>query len=262
VYEPARAAAQKALELDESLAEAHGALGCVHWFYDWDFPAAEQELLRALELNPGDAFAHMWNATYLAVMRLDFEKALAEVRRAQEIDPLSQLVGTCAAWHYGWAKDYDQSIQQAQRVLEMYPDSLQAHRAIAVAYLGKGLVRDALVEIEKAVAISDEPGSLGMQARVYGLAGETEKAKAVLATLLERSKREYVAPVAISWAYLGLSDPDAMFEWLEKAYEERAGALFWLRVIPKNDVYSDDPRFQDLMRRLNFPPPAQVRKSA
>ena len=250
----AKAAALKALELDESLAVAHEALGCVHWLYDWDLRAAESEILRALELNPGDAIAHLWYGTFVCLIKEDLERARAEAKQAQELDPLALLVNSTLGWGYVVVDQYGRAIEQARKTLEIYPDSLHAYSVLGLASLAKGILGDAVAALEKAVAISRDSFSLAILGHAYARSGQAGKAEALLSELLERSEREYVLPTAFATLYTGLGQKDSAFCWLGKAYEERLGMLFWLKAAPVYHPLRDDPRFQDLVRRIGLPP--------
>ncbi len=253
VYPKAKAAALRALELDDSLADAHCALGAVHWFYDWDPPACERELQRALELNPSDATAHLWYAVFLAVVAADFERAIAEARRAQELDPLSVFISACLGWIHFWARQYEQAIAQARKTLELDPNSPQAYYVLGSATMEMGRIEDSIAAHERAVDLLNDPLSLGFLAVACAVAGQTDKAHALLAKLKEKAAREHISAYRCAWVYLALGQRAEALEWLEKSCEERDAELYWLRFSPGYESVQDDPRVRDLLRRLNLP---------
>jgi TolB-like protein/Flp pilus assembly protein TadD len=250
-YPKAKAAALKALELDDSLADAHCALGAVRWFHDWDLPGAESEMKRALELNRNDATAHTWYAVILSVIKNDFEKALAEARRAQELDPLSSFINVCFGWICYWACQYDRAIEICRKLLEMDPNTDQAYRVMGCCALNMRRLEEAIAAFEKAVSLSGDVGAIAFLGTAYGLSGQVEKARALLRELEVRAEREYVSPMAFIWLHLGLGEREKMFEWVDRAFEQRDAMLFWLRFFPG---MLDDPRVLELLRRMNVLP--------
>jgi len=252
-FPSARAAALKALELDEQLAEAHTMLGSVKFFYDWDWSSAERELRRANEINPNYADGHQMYSYFLSVMgRLD--EAMTEMRRAQELDPLSieKLGGLGEILFY--QRRFDQAIEQCRKTLEMDPNSGFAHWAIGNVYVKKGQFAEAIAEYQKAIPLSgdspDEPASL---AYALALSGKRREALQVIDELKERSQRSYISPTQVAIIYSGLGDKDQAFAWLNKAYEGRDFILVYLKVDPSFDSLRSDPRFADLQRRVGLP---------
>jgi len=251
VFPKAAAAALKALTLDETLGEAHCALGAVRWFYDWDLAEAEKEFKRALELNPNDADAHAWNSVFLSVIQGDLEKGLVEMKRARELDPFSSYVNAVSAWSFFWARQYDHAIEQARRTLELNPLAVQAYYAMANAFMMKEAFPEAIDALEKATEISRDPLSLAFLGAAYARAGKSEKAQAVLRELTDKASQ--VPAMFFAWRYVITGEKDLAFEWLEKAYQARDPQLFWLKVSPAYVPFRDDPRTHDLLRRMNLP---------
>ncbi|MGI8897951.1 MAG: winged helix-turn-helix domain-containing tetratricopeptide repeat protein [Pyrinomonadaceae bacterium] len=247
----ARVAAEKALLIDETLAEAHASLAFVRMHYEWDWPGAEREFKRAIELNPSYATAHHWYAYYL-VARGRTDESLAEIKRAQEIDPLSLIINTDVGEMYFFARQYDRAIEQCKKTLELDPEFNLAVRHLGWTYLQKGMHKEAIAELERSVSLSEgRRDSTALLGYAYAVAGKREEAKKVLAELKEIAKRSYVAPFELSLVYTGLNEKDQAFAWLEKAYDERSGSLILLNVDPASDGLRSDPRFADLVRRVN-----------
>jgi serine/threonine-protein kinase len=252
-FPKARAAAIKALELDDKLAEAHTVLGSVNFFYDWDWPSAEREFKRAVEINQSYADAHQMYSYYLTAMGR-FDEALFEMRRAQELDPLSleKISGVGEILYY--QRQYDPAIAQHRKALEMDPNSGFAHWALGRAYTEKGMHEQAIAAFQKAIPLSgdspDEPASLGY---VYARLGKEREARQAIAELEGRSKRSFISPVIIAFIYAGLGDKDQAFACLERAVDERDSILVFLKVEPAFDRLRSDPRFTSLLTRVGLP---------
>jgi TolB-like protein/DNA-binding winged helix-turn-helix (wHTH) protein/Tfp pilus assembly protein PilF len=250
-FPKAKAAALKALELDDGLADAHTSLAAVTEIYDHDWAGAEKEFKRAIELNPGYANAHHWYALHLDEMgRMD--ESIAEIKRALELDPLSMIINVNLAALLYYARRYDQAIEQIHRALEIDPNFHLAHAMLGMVYEQKGMNREAIAEYEKSVKSSEgnsfrPSGTLG---RAYALAGRRNEALKIVEELQALSKRRYVAPRGIADIYIALGDKDQAFAWLEK--EVFAG--YGLRTDPRFDSLRSDPRFQALLRRTGLPP--------
>jgi TolB-like protein/Tfp pilus assembly protein PilF len=249
----AKAAATKALQIDDTLTEAHTSLAVIKLHYEWVWLEAERAFKRALELNPTYAGAHDWYAEYLAAMGRT-EEALGEVKRAQELDPLSLIINTDVGWHYYFQRRYDWAIEQLQKTLEMDPNFPPAHLFLGQVYVQLSRLEDANREFQKAISASGaSPRYLAGLGYGYAQSGNTREAQNVLEDLRELSKRRYVSSFDIAAIYVGLGDKDQAFEWLQKAYEERSIFLIFLKVDPRLDPLRSDPRFQDLLRRMSFP---------
>ncbi len=250
----AREAASKALQIDDTLAEAHAWLGVVSWVYDWDWSAGEKEFKRAIELNPNLAVAHSQYAFYLAVMGR-VEEATAESKRAQDLDPVSPETNMYTGWILYFAHRYSQAIEQLRKTVDLDPNYWFAHTVLGVAYEGKGELPEAIAEFEKARQLEDTiPENWGALGHAYAVSGKRAEALTVLEKLKELSKEHYVPPFDMAIVYVGLGEKDRAFEWLEKAYAERSFFLTWLKVEPELDSLRSDPRFADLVRRVGLWP--------
>jgi len=245
------AAALKAIQLDDSLAEAHTALGVIK-LYSWKWSEAEREFNNAIELNPNYAPAHSWYAIYLTAQgRLG--EAIARIYRAREIDPLSPHISQNVGWILHYARQYDEEVEQYRRALDLDPNFLFARLRLAGVFLEKRLFSEAIGEYERAAGISNRsPSTLGGLGNVYAVAGRRSEARQILAELLALRKRRYVNPHCIDVIYLGLGDRDRALEWLEKSYRERSYATVFLKVDAQFDILRSDPRFQDILRRVGL----------
>jgi serine/threonine protein kinase/TolB-like protein/Flp pilus assembly protein TadD len=254
-YRPlATAAAKRAIEIDDSSAEGHAALGFAK-LYDWDWAGAELELRRALELNPSYASARVWHASSLTIRRR-FDEAIVEVERAGDLDPLALITQTQVAWFYRFAGRDEEAIPQLLKVLAVDPNFPWALWQLGGSYVLTGRLQEAVNVLEKAVAVSrDNPAMLGALGEAYGEAGRRDDAKRLLARLERMSTERYVTPVALAYVCLGLGDRDGYFRYLEKAFQERSNHVAYLSVTPSPKRYAavrNDPRFRDLLRRLAY----------
>ena len=247
----AHAAALKALEIDESLAEAHTSLALITENYDWDWQKAEKEYRRAIQLDPNYATAHHWYAEYLAYQGR-FDEAFAEIERARQLDPLSLIIATDNGAILYFSRQYDRAIKQFRAVLDMEPNFPRAHLLI-FAYVQKGLFADALADIEKWRRIDNAPGSWAIEAYVYGRSGQQVEARRSLEKLQQLNRRRQMDPAAFALAYVGMDNKDEAFAWLQKAYLEHSNALTALKVDPIYDPLRSDARFQELLRRVGLP---------
>jgi len=250
-YPKTREAAQKALSIDPTLAGAHYYLALVAQEYDWDFIEAEKEFKRALELNPNDAdIRHLYSHFLLCMGRA--EESRSEDLRAEAIDPADPGLVACLSWHSVATGNYDEAEKRAQRALRM--GSTYPRIFLGWSYEQRGLFNEAILELQKAVVDWEgdafPTASLG---HAYAAAGKEREAREVLDRLLERSKKGYVSAYEIAAVYTGLGEKDRALEWLEKAYEERSNALARFRMDPRVWSLRSDPRFQELLRRMNFP---------
>jgi len=247
-----KAAAIKALEIDDTLAEAHTALARIKLNYDWDWSGAERDFKRAIELNPNYPTGHHWYAWYLAAMERHTE-AIAEMKRAQELDPLSLVINTDVGWIFYYARQYDQAIAELQKTLEMDPDFVRAHLRLGLSYLQKSMNKEAIETLQKATDISERSTEIvAFLGYAYAISGNKSEAQKILNDLQEGSRRRYVSPYYIAVIYTGLGEKEQAFKWLEKAYEERSGRLVYLEVEPMFDPLRADPRFTDLLRRVGL----------
>jgi DNA-binding winged helix-turn-helix (wHTH) protein/TolB-like protein len=243
----ARAAAEKALRLDDSLAEAHIALARVKE-HSLDWPGAGAEYRRAIELNPNSETGHHLYAMHLAQMgRLD--EATAEIRRAQELDPLSLIINMEVGRIFYFKRQYDQAIAQYKKTLELDPNFELARSNLGVAYEQKGMYEEAIAEYQKMPSRGLAP--IG---RIYALSGKRREAQKVLVELKEQSKKTYVSPVSMAVIHAGLGENEQAIAWLERALDEGdADRLYFLAVHPTWDGHRSEPRFKDLLRRMGLP---------
>jgi len=253
-YPKARAAALRALDIDDALTEGQASLADVKLYYDWDWSGAEKEFNRVVERNPAYATGHLIYGDLLTAMGR-FKEGMAETEKAQELDPLSLVINAGVGWCFYFARQYDKAIEHLRETLEMDQHFVPGHAWLGGAYLQQGLFPEGITELRAASEISG--GShlyLALLAHAYGLVGDKAQAQKILDQLKEQSARSYVSSYSIAEVCLALDDRNQAFDWLEKAYEERARALVMLKVEPKVDPLRSDPRFQDLLRRMNFPP--------
>jgi serine/threonine-protein kinase len=248
----AAAEARRALELDESLAEAHTSLAWVNFIYDWNWESADRGFRRAIELNPKYASARQWYAwLLLALGRID--EALAQARAAADLDPASVSVRRSFGWLYYYARQPDLAIEHLQRALAMSPASEETHMILGLALLQKGAYAEAEAEFREATSLSSEHArALAALGTLAALQGRTAEARAVLGELRARARRRYVSPVDFVWLLQSLGETDEAFAWLERAYEERRGWMVYLNVEPALDGMRADPRFRDLVRRMRL----------
>ncbi len=249
-----RAAATKALEFDDTLAEPHAALGYASLYYDLDFLTAEKEYKRALVLNPNYATAHQYYSWYLgARMRLD--ESMAEIKRAQDLDPLSLFISANVGSIFCWRRQYDQAIKELKNTLAMDPNFTLAHLFLGWAYEQRGMFDQAIAELEKVTGLfaGRWSGSAAL-GHAYAVAGRRAEALKVLKRLEEESKRREVSKAEIALIYAGLGEKERAFAWLEKAYQDRDSWLVYMKADPRFDPLRSDPRFQDLVRRVGLTP--------
>jgi serine/threonine protein kinase/Flp pilus assembly protein TadD len=253
-YQKARAAALRALEIDDTLAEAHTSLGNIKAAYDWDWSGAEEEIQRAIALNPSYASAHQTYGLMLPYMGR-FEDGIREEKRALELDPFSLAANRDLGTAFYYMRQYDQAIDQERKTLELDPNFIGVHLNLSKAYLQKSMYQEGIAEIEKVLVIS--PGNttaLSALGYANAVAGRRAEAQKVLDQLNEISKKKYVPPLRQAVIYVGLGENDKAFEWLGKAYDERSFALNFIKVEPMSDPLRSDPRFADLLRRMNLQP--------
>jgi tetratricopeptide (TPR) repeat protein len=250
-FPKAKAAAIKALELDSTLGEAHNSLAFVLDGFDWDFDSAGKEFLRAIELSPGYATAHHWYAWHLSLLGR-YEEAITEMKKAENLDPLSLIINADLAELLVLAHSYDESIRQSRKTIEMDPDFALAHNQLAQAYLQKHMYDEAVAEMQKAVQFSGEsPTCIANLARAYVAAGKRSEAVELLSDLKKRSNTGYSNAAEIAMIYASLGDTDQAMNWLDKGYEERFNPGVLLR--PGFDPLRSDSRFQTLVRRVGLP---------
>ena len=241
-------AVTKALEIDEGLAEAHGAMGVIK-ADEWDYPGAERECKRAFELNPGYALAHLFYSNQLR-HRGRTEESIAEAKRGLELDPLSPMTNEGLADAYMSARRYDLAIEQYQKTLELYPNQAGSRDSLGWAYVYQGLYDKGIQEIQK--SYGEDPKLSPELAYVYGVKGDSRKAREILARLQNMSAAAPVAAHHFALVYLGLGERDDALRWLEKARQERSPMMAWLKVDPRFDQIRSDPRFQEMMQKVGL----------
>lgn len=253
-FPKAKKAAENALSLDDRLAEAHASLGLVKFYYDWDWPGAEAEFQRALEMNPGYPLAHQYYADFVKSFGR-FDEALKEMEKARTLDPLSFSINTGIGHVLYLSRQYDRAIEHYRRVVESDPSFVPARLWFGRPYLQKGMFDQAIEQVKEAVKLSNESTvSLAMLGQAYGAARQGNEARRILDRLLERSKKQYVPSYWIAMVYVGLGEKDHAFTWLEKAFEEKSSWLVWANVEPRFDALRSDSRFDSLLARMRLLP--------
>lgn len=254
-FSKARSAALKAIELDDTLAEAHTALAYITEGHDRDWAAAENRYRRAIELNPNHANARHLYALYLAIPRR-FDEALVQIRRAEELDPHSRPIKLAIGVLYFWSGQFDRAIQHWRMTQELEFDFPHTHYMLGLAYTAKGMYSDAIAAHHKGIALTGESArSLALLALAYGKAGQNIEARKILQKLNERAQREYVSGYDMAVAYAGLGNKEEALHWLEEAFRAGDQELPGLNRAPWWwDSLRDDLRFQDLVRRMQLPP--------
>jgi TolB-like protein/DNA-binding winged helix-turn-helix (wHTH) protein/Flp pilus assembly protein TadD len=248
----AKAAAVKAVELDSSMSEAHTSLGYCLRAFDWDFDSAGKEFQRAIELNPSYANAHHWNAMNLALLGRPKE-ALVEMRKAENLDPLSLIINSDLAEFLLLTHSYDESVKQSRKVVEMDPDFAIGHKQLGDAYLLKKMDKEAVAELQKAVQLSGgSPICIADLARAYVASGKMNEAVKLLRDLEKNSNASFTDAPHIAMIYAFMGDNEQAMNWLERAYQERFNPSILLR--SGFDPLRSDPRFQDFLRRVGLPP--------
>jgi eukaryotic-like serine/threonine-protein kinase len=248
----AKEAALKALGLDDKLAEAHASLGQIAAYYDYDFPTAEREYRRAIELNPNYASAHQWLAEHLSAMKRS-DEALAEIRRALEIDPLSVIINRMYGDILAAARRYDEAIEQYKKAIELEPNLPMTHFFLARAYEAKGMYDQAVAEYTLASGAGAASKEVMDRVNVYKKHGFKAYVQISLDQLVVQSQERKFAPYVIATFYGRLGQNDEAMAWLEKGYEERDPRMSLISVAWEFDSLRSDPRFKELVRRMGLP---------
>jgi len=251
-FPKARDAANKALELDETLAEAHTSLAWIKTFFEWDWSGAQRSYKRAIELNPSYATAHHWYAALLGTIGRHNE-SIAEAKRAQELDPASVAISCSLGGIFLFARRYDKSIEELQKAIELDPNFYIPHWYLTYPYAMKGLHDEAIAEAHKALKLSG--GSLrmkGVLSYAYAVSGKQAEAKNLIVEINKLSKQTYISPFGIALIYVALGEKDKAFELLETAYEQRDHWLYQLKVVAYLDSLRPDPRFKEMLRKMNL----------
>jgi tetratricopeptide (TPR) repeat protein len=247
----ARAAALRALELNDKLPEAHTALALVVQNYDWDWQTAEKEFKRAIVLNPNYATAHHWYAEHLGY-RARFEEAFKESDEAKRLDPLSLIIAADRGVLFYYSRDYDRAIEQLRAVLEMDPAFPRGHM-IEFAYAGKGMYQEALADVEGGRrAMGGGAWYWSAKSRLYGKWGHEAEAKLALEKLEEINRHQRMDAGALAWTYASLGNREEALKWLEKGYEQHSNSMTALKVDPTYDSLRKEARFQELLRRVGL----------
>jgi TolB-like protein/Flp pilus assembly protein TadD len=251
-FPKAKAAAEKALAIDSTLAEAYTALGQFKAYYEWDWNGAEDQFQKGIALNSNYPLLHHWRSLNLIAMgRMD--EARAAMRRALELDPLLLVTNVNLGRIDYYEGRYDQAVRQYQRALELDKDFMRTHLRLGLAYVQQARYREALFEYNKALEIAgDTPQIRAHMAHVMAVSGKTSEALAALAELQERGKRQYVPPYDIALIYVGLGEKDKAFAWLEKAYNDHSTEMIYFKVEPLLAPLRSDSRYQDLLRRMKL----------
>jgi TolB-like protein/Tfp pilus assembly protein PilF len=247
----AKAAAKKALELDDTLAEAHTSLAAVLNDYDFDFEQSLKEFERAIQLNPNYATAHHWLSDGPLSALGQFDRAVAEGRRAVELDPLSLVINATLGQDYFTARRYDEAIAQLRKTIEMDARFYYAHWELGQVWQLKGQLTEAIAEYRKAVELNDDPFVLGLLGQAYARAGQREEAQKILVRLSEEAKSRYVHAYSFALMFLALGDKERAIDEMERAYRERAGGdVFLIKVDPLLDDLRGHPRFEALVQKV------------
>jgi TolB-like protein/Tfp pilus assembly protein PilF/predicted Ser/Thr protein kinase len=253
VFPRAREAARKAIALDPMLAEGYTSLAHINSVYEWEWEQAEQNFRRALELRPGHAWTHQWYADFLMFPAGRPEEALAEIRRARELDPVSPISNATLAWLLYLAGRPDEAIEQARKTLALDPNFALGHSNLGLAYLQKKLYPQAMAEFETAAQLDPHaPMYPALIAVGHAAAGRKEQARKLLEELKARKGHESVPPYFLAWVAASLGANDEAMTWLEDSYRRRASLLVAVRAEPFFEPLHSDPRFQDLLRRMKF----------
>ena len=252
VFPQAKAAATKALEIDESLAEPHAALAFIHMWFDWDWVGAEREARRAISLNPNSGFSHLAYAHVLSNLGRH-EEAIAEGARARELDPTSLITNAREGMALYFARRYDEAKEGLLKTLELDPNFWVAHHFLGHVYLEKKNYPEAIAEFTKARDFSrGNSAAISMIGYASARAGDAAKARAILDELKSQSAHQYIPPYNIAVVYLGLGERDEAFAWLEKANEEHDALVSFLKIFPQWDSVRSDPRFAAILKRIGL----------
>jgi TolB-like protein/DNA-binding winged helix-turn-helix (wHTH) protein/Tfp pilus assembly protein PilF len=248
-FPPAKVAVQKALELDNSLAEAHLVLADLLYSYEWDWSGAENEFRQAINLNPSSEWAHGHYATYLMLLSR-FDEALAEAQKAQQLDPMSLAMDSTVCLVYSEAREYEKSIQECRRILEIDPKFIVAHYYIGVSEIYERKYAEALSELKTAKPLGDSV--LLANAVAHATAGDKQQALQELEQLKQHSKTAYVSPYGMAEIYNHLGYKEKAFQMLDESFREHCDDLIYLNIDPDFDDLRDNPRFKQMLARIGF----------
>jgi serine/threonine protein kinase/tetratricopeptide (TPR) repeat protein len=254
----AKAAATRALEFQENLAEAHTSLAATLWLYDWNWGEAQKEFKRSLDLRPNYPTANHWYAEYLMTMGR-MEEALTKIKHAQDLDPLSLIINVAAGWMLYYSRRYDQAIQQLRKTLELEPNYPVTRWILGLVYRKTGHYEMAIAEGEEAVDSSGgNPLMRAALAQTYAIADRKDEALKMLSGLTELAKQQYVSPYFFAGIHAGLGENGRALEYLETSYNEKSHWLIYLHIDPSMDTLHDDPRFRDILGSIGLPPPIGI----
>lgn len=221
------------------------------WFYEFDFAQANREFQRAIELNPNYATAHHWYGTNLLMPLGRFDEGIAEMKRAQELDPLSLIINSDLGFDYIIARRYDEAIEQLRTTIEMDPGFYYAHWNLGQAFQLKGDFPQAVAEYHHAQHLSDDPVILALLGQAYAAMGQTEETRTILTQLTDISQQRYVAAYNFALLHVALGNKEEAIRWLERSYQDRAGYdITWIGVDPSLDPLRGDPRFEKLVASI------------
>lgn len=254
VYPKAKEAALKALELDNTLVEAHTSLAFTHTLYNWDWQSAEKEFLLALELNPGYATAHHWYSEFLMATGR-FEEGIAQARKAQRFDPLGLIINTLLGMAYFLSGDFDRSIAECKKTLKMAPDYLPVYIWLGLSYCKKGMYNEAigLFQHGRAISIKKNTKMITLLGYAYASDGQLHEEELILNELDVMAKFGYVSSFERARIAVGDGDQESALNYLEAALEERSTWLTWINVDPTFDELRSQPRFEAIIAKMNFP---------
>jgi TolB-like protein/DNA-binding winged helix-turn-helix (wHTH) protein/Tfp pilus assembly protein PilF len=249
----AKAAAQKALGINDQLAEAYTSLGVIAEMYEWNWPETEKNFKRAIELDPNYSVAHeFYGDGYLSLIGKN-EEGIEEIRKAHELDPLSPIIATDLAKRLSLEKKYAEAVAEFKNILDVDPDFVQAQYYLAETYEQMGLYPEAISELKKIKSWEDLPFTLEELGYIYARQGKRQEALQMIAELQQRSTHHYIDPASVARIYIALGDKDSAFVWLQKAYDKHSPHILSIDVDSAYDPLRSDPRFQDLVRRIGLP---------
>jgi tetratricopeptide (TPR) repeat protein len=252
-FPKAKVAALTSLRLDPDLGEAHTALAAPLWFYDWQWTEAQKALKRSLQLSPHYPTGSHWYGEYLMTMGRH-EEAIAMMKKGRELDPLSLIINVAIGWACYMARRYDEAIEQLERTAELEPNFPATHWILGLLYRKAGRYDLAITAGEKGVKFSGGSSLMSAAlAHTYGKCGKTKEARQLLRNLTELATHKYVTPHFLAGIHIGLGENDRAIEYLEESYREHSPWLVYLHIDPSMDDLRNDPRFQDLLRRVGLP---------
>ena len=253
LYPKAKSALEKALQLDNSLAETHSVQGRFKHIAEWDWAGAEKAFRKSLELNPNLGTTYQDYAIFLVTMERR-EEALTMITKARSLDPLSPFINNDVAWVHYYARRYDEAIRQYQNNLETHPDFIMSHHELSWVYAQKSMFEEAIQSIQRAIALEHSPYELSQLAGVYDMAGKKEEAHEILNKLLSTRQTEHLPALEIADIYTALGDFDEAFRWLEISYQEHSGTLIYIKAYPGWEPLRSDPRWAPFLRKMGLEP--------